>query len=168
MPSPRTRTTPLPGIGVQHDLTTLEGQHLSVIAHRDGSRSLNVYRRDDPDACALSLHLTAQEATVLADALMPMHHAPRLLHGTDLGLVAERIPLATTSRWNGRLLGETQMRTRTGSSTVAVLRGAKRPGHLVSVLLPAWARPAGRPIQIWVMWVSGRGVTRCLVLLRSR
>jgi TrkA domain protein len=121
---PRTRTTPLPGIGVQHSLMTEEGQHLSVIAHREGSRSLNVYRRDDPDACALSLHFTGQEAAVLADALSSGQHDSRLLHGTDLGLVAERIPLSATSRWNGRLLGETQMRTRTGSSIVAVLRGA--------------------------------------------
>jgi TrkA domain protein len=99
------------------------GQHLSVIAHRDGSRSLNVYRRDDPDACAVSLHFTDEEAAVLADALTPGQRDSRLVDGTDLGLVAERIPLAATSRWNGRLLGETQMRTRTGSSIVAVLRG---------------------------------------------
>jgi len=64
---------------------TQEGQHLSVIAHRDGSRSLNVYRRDDPDACALSLHFTGQEAAVLADALSSGQHDSRLLHGTDLG-----------------------------------------------------------------------------------
>jgi TrkA domain protein len=100
------------------------GQHLSVIAHRDGSRSLNVYRRDDPDACAVSLHFTDEEAAVLAEALTPGQRDSRLVDGTDLGLVAERIPLAATSRWNGRLLGETQMRTRTGSSIVAVLRGA--------------------------------------------
>jgi TrkA domain protein len=100
------------------------GQHLSVIAHRDGSRSLNVYRRDDPDACAVSLHFTDEEAAVLADALTPGQRDSRLVDGTNLGLVAERIPLAATSRWNGRLLGETQMRTRTGSSIVAVLRGA--------------------------------------------
>lgn len=124
MPPPWIRITPLPGIGVQHGLTTQVGQHLSVIAHRDGSRSLNVYRRDDPDACALSLHFTGQEAAVLADALMPGQRDSRLLDGTDLGLVAEQIPLPATSRWNGRLLGETQMRTRTGSSIVAVLRGA--------------------------------------------
>ena len=124
MPTPRTRTTPLTGIGVQHGLTTQVGQHLSVIAHRDGSRSLNVYRRDDPDACAVSLHFTDEEAAVLADALTPGQRDSRLVDGTDLGLVAERIPLAATSRWNGRLLGETQMRTRTGSSIVAVLRGA--------------------------------------------
>jgi TrkA domain protein len=100
------------------------GQHLSVIAHRDGSRSLNVYRRDDPDACVVSLQFTGEEAAVLADALTPGQRDSRLVDGTDLGLVAERIPLAATSRWNGRLLGETQMRTRTGSSIVAVLRGA--------------------------------------------
>jgi TrkA domain protein len=100
------------------------GQYLSVIAHRDGSRSLNVYRRDDPDACAVSLHFTDEEAADLADALTPGQRDSRLVDGTDLGLVAERIPLAATSRWNGRLLGETQMRTRTGSSIVAVLRGA--------------------------------------------
>lgn len=124
MPTPRTRTTPLPGIGVQHGLITQVGQQLSVIAHRDGSRSLNVYRRDDPDACAVSLHFTDEEAAVLADALTPGQRDSGLVDGTDLGLVAERIPLAATSRWNGRLLGETQMRTRTGSSIVAVLRGA--------------------------------------------
>ena len=124
MSIPRTRTTPLPGIGVQHGLTTQVGQHLSVIAHRDGSRTLNVYQRNDPDACAVSLHFTGQEAAVLADALTPGQHDSRLVDGTDLGLVAERISLPATSRWNGRLLGETQMRTRTGTSIVAVLRGA--------------------------------------------
>jgi TrkA domain protein len=124
VPIPRTRTTPLPGIGIQHGLTTQVGQHLSVIAHRDGSRTLNVYQRNDPDACAVSLHFSGQEAAVLADALTPGQHDSRLVDGTDLGLVAERISLPATSRWNGRLLGETQMRTRTGTSIVAVLRGA--------------------------------------------
>ncbi|MER5863117.1 TrkA C-terminal domain-containing protein [Kitasatospora sp. NPDC002040] len=122
MTGPRLRSTPLPGIGVQYDLTTREHRQLSVIAHRDGSRSLNAYRADDPDACALALHLTGPEAAAVADALMPAHHNPGLLHTTDLGLVAERIPLGAASRWNGRLLGETRLRTATGASIVAVLR----------------------------------------------
>ncbi|MEU2428268.1 MULTISPECIES: cation:proton antiporter regulatory subunit [unclassified Streptomyces] len=117
-------TTPLPGIGVQYDLTTREHRHLSVIAHRDGTRTVNVYRADDPDACAHSLHLTAGEATSLIDALTPDHHSPTLLHTTDLGLVAERIELSAHSHWNGRVLGETRMRTETGASIVAVLRRA--------------------------------------------
>ncbi|MFE5482218.1 cation:proton antiporter regulatory subunit [Streptomyces sp. NPDC056527] len=116
------RTTPLPGIGVQYDLTTREHRHLSVIAHRDGTRSVNVYRADDPDACAQSLHLTEAETASLIDALMPAHHSPNVLHTTDLGLVAERIELSAQSHWNGRVLGEMRMRTETGASVVAVLR----------------------------------------------
>ncbi|MER8041162.1 cation:proton antiporter regulatory subunit [Streptomyces hydrogenans] len=117
-------STPLPGVGVQYDLTTREHRHLSVIAHRDGTRSVNVYRSDDPDACLQSLHLTAGESAALIDALMPAHHSPNLLHTTELGLVAERVELSTVSHWNGRTLGETRMRTETGVSIVAVLRRA--------------------------------------------
>ncbi|MFD4372987.1 cation:proton antiporter regulatory subunit [Streptomyces sp. NPDC058486] len=117
-------STPLPGIGVQYDLTTREHRHLSVIAHRDGTRTVNVYRSDDPDACLQSLHLTAGESTAFIDALMPAHHSPNLLHTTELGLVAERIELSSASHWNGRTLGETRMRTETGVSIVAVLRRA--------------------------------------------
>ncbi|MCM1948926.1 MULTISPECIES: TrkA C-terminal domain-containing protein [Streptomyces] len=117
-------STPLPGVGVQYDLTTREHRHLSVIAHRDGTRSVNVYRSDDPDACLQSLHLTAGESAALIDALMPSHHSPNLLHTTELGLVAERVELSSVSHWNGRTLGETRMRTETGVSIVAVLRRA--------------------------------------------
>ncbi|WP_432135285.1 MULTISPECIES: cation:proton antiporter regulatory subunit [unclassified Streptomyces] len=118
-------STPLPGIGVRYDLTTREQRRLSVVAHRDGSRTLNAYREDDPDACALSVRLSAGEAATLIDALMPAHHSPNLLSTTVLGLVAERIELPGTSHWNGRLLGDTRMRTQTGVSIVAVLRRAE-------------------------------------------
>ncbi|MFF0790579.1 cation:proton antiporter regulatory subunit [Streptomyces spiralis] len=118
-------STPLPGIGVRYDLTTREQRPLSVVAHRDGSRTLSAYRKDDPDACALSVRLTSGEAEALIDALRPQHHSPSLLSTTELGLVAERIELAATSYWNGRVLGDTRMRTETGVSIVAVLRRAE-------------------------------------------
>ena len=102
MPAPRMSTTPLPGIGVQYGLTTRERRQLSVIAHRDGTRTVNVYRADDPDACAQSLRLTEPETASLIDALAPSRHSPNLLSTTDLGLVAERIELSSTSYWNGR------------------------------------------------------------------
>ncbi|MFF4715367.1 cation:proton antiporter regulatory subunit [Streptomyces eurythermus] len=125
MSTARTSRTPLPGIGVRYDLTTREHRHLSVVAHRDGSRTLSAYRNDDPDACALSVRLTGQEAEALVDALKPTHHSPTLLSTTELGLVAERIELSGSSHWNGRLLGDTRMRTETGVSIVAVLRRAE-------------------------------------------
>jgi TrkA domain protein len=121
----RMSRTPLPGIGVRYDLTTREQRRLSVVAHRDGSRTLSAYRADDPDACALSVRLASGEADALIDALMPGHHSPSLLSTTELGLVAERIELSATSHWNGRLLGETRMRTETGVSIVAVMRRAE-------------------------------------------
>ncbi|GAB2871528.1 TrkA C-terminal domain-containing protein [Streptomyces deserti] len=125
MGAARMSSTPLPGIGVRYDLTTRERRRLSVVAHRDGARTLNAYQEDDPDACALSVRLTEGEAAALIDALMPAHHSPSLLSTTELGLVAERIELSAGSHWNGRLLGETRMRTETGVSIVAVLRRAE-------------------------------------------
>ncbi|MFF8597193.1 cation:proton antiporter regulatory subunit [Streptomyces sp. NPDC015220] len=118
-------STPLPGIGVRYDLSTREHRRLSVVAHRDGSRTLSAYQEDDPDACALSVRLAPAEAENLIGALMPTHHRPSLLSTTDLGLVAERIELSATSHWNGRVLGDTRMRTETGASIVAVLRLAE-------------------------------------------
>ncbi|QJT06710.1 cation:proton antiporter regulatory subunit [Streptomyces asoensis] len=118
-------STPLPGIGVRYDLTTRERRRLSVVAHRDGARTLSAYQEDDPDACALSVRLTSGEAAALIDAMLPAHHSPSLLSTTELGLVAERVELPGTSHWNGRLLGETRMRTETGVSIVAVLRRAE-------------------------------------------
>lgn len=125
MGAARMSRTPLPGIGVRYDLTTRERRRLSVVAHRDGSRTLGAYRDDDPDACALSVRLTSWEAETLIGALAPTHRSPNLLSTTELGLVAERIELAATSHWNGRLLGDTRMRTETGVSIVAVLRLAE-------------------------------------------
>ncbi|MGW0869128.1 cation:proton antiporter regulatory subunit [Streptomyces sp. NPDC002740] len=125
MGTPRLSSTPLPGIGVRYDLTTREQRRLSVVAHRDGARTLSAYQEDDPDACDLSVRLTSGEAAALVDAMLPDHHSPSLLSTTELGLVAERVELPGTSHWNGRLLGETRMRTETGVSIVAVLRRAE-------------------------------------------
>ncbi|GAA3309665.1 TrkA C-terminal domain-containing protein [Streptomyces cinereospinus] len=125
MGATRLSSTPLPGIGVRYDLTTHERRHLSVVAHRDGERTLSAYRRDDPDDCALSVRLTTEEAAALVDALLPAHHTPNVLSTTGPGLVAERIELSMTAYWNGRLLGETRIRAATGASVVAVLRRAE-------------------------------------------
>lgn len=122
---PRLSSTPLPGIGVRYDMTTRERRCLSVVAQRDGSRTITAYCQDDPDAAELSVHLTPGESQALVDALAPDHRSPSLLSAGELGLVAERIELSATARWNGRLLGDTQIRTRTGASIVAVMRRAE-------------------------------------------
>ncbi|KES06366.1 potassium transporter TrkA [Streptomyces toyocaensis] len=119
--------TPLPGGGVRYDLATRERRRLSVVAHADGSRTLSVYRTDDPDAGALSLRLSADEAAAVIDAVMPArtpaHRGAGTLATAELGLVAERVGLPAASVWHGRPLGDTRTRTDTGVSVVAVLRG---------------------------------------------
>lgn len=121
---PRTRIKHLPGIGLQYDFTTADGEHLSVVAHRNGSRSLDGFRGGSSGEAAFSFRLTVEEAAVLADALLAGHDDPRLLRADELGLVAERVALSSVSRWNGQPLGSTRLRTRTGASVVAILRGS--------------------------------------------
>ncbi|MGW6461611.1 cation:proton antiporter regulatory subunit [Streptomyces sp. NPDC055078] len=115
-----TRRTSLPGVGTQYDFTTEEGRHISVVVHHDGRRFLGFYDSDDPDACLLSVPLSSHEATALAHLIDP---APIDAVRTDgIDLVTEHIPVGSRSPYSGRLLGETEARTRTGASIVAVLR----------------------------------------------
>ncbi|MFJ4688115.1 cation:proton antiporter regulatory subunit [Streptomyces sp. NPDC091377] len=120
MRAPRLRTTPLPGVGVQYELTTRRQDTFSVIAHGDGSRTLRVHH----EAAGLSTELTAAEALSLTDALLPAPDHPTLLHTTDFGLLTDRVTVTGRCHWNGRTLGETRLRTATGASVVAVLRRA--------------------------------------------
>ncbi|MFD3440249.1 MULTISPECIES: cation:proton antiporter regulatory subunit [unclassified Streptomyces] len=115
-----TRRTSLPGVGTQYDFTTEAGRHISVVVHHDGRRFLGFFAPDDPDACLLSVPLSSDEATALAHLIDP---APIDAVRTDgIDLVTEHIPVGIRSPYAGRLLGDTQARTRTGASIVAVLR----------------------------------------------
>ncbi|GAA2922251.1 cation:proton antiporter regulatory subunit [Streptomyces enissocaesilis] len=115
-----TRRTTLPGVGTQYDFTTDSGQHISVVAHKDGRRFLGFYDRDDPDACLLSVPLTPDEATALSHLIDVEPADAARTDGVDL--VTGHIPVTGRSPYAGRPLGDTRARTRTGASVVAVLR----------------------------------------------
>ncbi|WP_369157071.1 cation:proton antiporter regulatory subunit [Streptomyces sp. R02] len=121
----RVGRTPLAGGGVRYELVTRERRRVSVVARPDGSRTLSVYRGEHCDDTAVSLGLDGDEAAAVVDALLPSHHSPSLLSTAELGLVAERIELPSASPWDGRVLGDTRIRTETGVSVVAVLRRAE-------------------------------------------
>ncbi|CAL9378842.1 cation:proton antiporter regulatory subunit [Streptomyces albus] len=117
-----TKSTKLPGLGKQYDITTRNGRHISVVAHQDGRRFLGFYDEDDPDACQGTVQLDREEAESLAEILAPGEN-PRL--GTcemEIDLVTARIPMSGQSPYSGEPLGATRARTRTGASIVAVLR----------------------------------------------
>lgn len=124
----KVEVTALPGIGVRQDVVTASGRRIGVVSHRDGHRDLVVYGEDDPDACSAVITLTGTEADALAEVLGAPRVVERLaaLHEQAAGLlVNEQIPVLAGSHYDGRTLGETRARTRTGASIVAVLRQGK-------------------------------------------
>jgi TrkA domain protein len=115
--------TNLPGVGLRHDFTTKAGRQLGVVTHRTGRRDLLVYDRRDPDACQEVIQLTDDEADALADLL----GAARLVeHLAGLqrieGLAIDWLPIRPDSPYAGRAIADTQARSRTGVSIVAILR----------------------------------------------
>lgn len=133
--------TALPGIGLQHVFTTARGRRIGTISYRDGRRDLLVYDRMDPDTCVLTVPLTVEEAGALAELLGTARIVERLteLHRQVEGLVSAQIPIAAGSPYDGRVLGDTQARTRTGASIVAVVRG----GNVVASPRPDFRFAAG-------------------------
>ena len=116
--------TTLPGFGLRHDFTTHAGRHLGGVSYRTGRRDLLLYDRDDPDACQEVIRLTQEEADALADLL----GAPRLTsHLAELqqqleGLAISWLTIPESSPYAGGTIADTQARSRTGVSIVAVLR----------------------------------------------
>jgi TrkA domain protein len=119
--------TPLPGIGVRKDFVAHGGRRGGVIAHRDGEIELIVSRADDPDAAIASIPLNIDEAATLASLL----GAPQLVaqladeQREKPGLSTRQIPVHEGSPFDGRSLGDTEMRTRTRSSVVAIMRAGQ-------------------------------------------
>jgi TrkA domain protein len=116
--------TPLPGIGVRHDVVTSTGRRIGVVSHRNGRRDFVIYDRDDPDARLASIALTDDEAEALADILGASLMLGQLsgLREQAAGLLTEQIGVPAGSRFVGRPLGDAKIRTRTSASIVAVLR----------------------------------------------
>ncbi|MFI0352033.1 cation:proton antiporter regulatory subunit [Actinomadura sp. 9N407] len=116
--------TALPGIGLQHVLTTARGRQIGVVSHRTGRKDLVIYDRDDPDTCVVTVKLSTEEANAIADLLGTGRVVERLndLHRQVEGLVTEQILIAPGSPYAGRPLADTRARTRTGASIVAVVR----------------------------------------------
>lgn len=129
--------TPLPDIGVQGKLRLATGRRMGVVTQRDGHTELTLSRVDDPDTCAVSIPLSAEQAAALGSVLGSAQFIAQLSAEQENveGVTTHQIMIRPGSRCAGRPLGETQMRTRTGTSIVALLRdnaviGSPCPDHL--------------------------------------
>jgi TrkA domain protein len=116
--------TPLPGIGTRQDFVTRSGRRIGVITHRDGHSELIISKKDDPDACTASIPLSGDEVAALAGLLGAPQLVAELSKEYDelAGVHTKQLPLVPGSPYDGRTLGDTQLRTRTAVSVVAVVR----------------------------------------------
>ncbi|NNH71446.1 cation:proton antiporter regulatory subunit [Nocardia uniformis] len=133
--------TQLPGIGVRKDFS-LSGsrRRIGIIDHKDGTIDLIVSKPGNPDVTE-QIALSVREATVLANLL----GAPQLVaqlqeeHREYGDLTTRQIAIRARSPYDGRPLGDTQMRSRTTVSIVAVMRA----GHAIPSPGPEFLFAAG-------------------------
>lgn len=116
--------TPLPGIGTRQDFQSRTGRRIGVLTYRDGRLELIISRVDDPDTCTASIPLTVEEASALAGLLgAPQLVADLRKENEELrGVHTKQLSVLHGSPYDGRTLGDTQLRTRTAVSVVAVVR----------------------------------------------
>lgn len=148
--------TLLPGVGVRYDATTRAGSPISVVIGRDGDAELVAYKRDDPDSVAHSLRLGPTEVAALAEILGSPRVSARVADLTKEvpGLSSARFVITPGSRYDGRRLGDSKARTRTGCSIVAVVRGQHvyaAPGpERCSWPATRWSR--SDRTRVWPIW----------------
>ncbi len=119
------REVKLPGVGVRYEFETAERKRIGVISHRTGLREIYVSGSDDPDESRRILELSPDDARTLADLLGATRVAEQLaeLQQRLEGLAIDWLPVREDSAYAGRTIGDARIRSRTGVSVVAIVRG---------------------------------------------
>ncbi len=114
----------LPGVGLRYEFTSEHGEHIGIVALRDGGFNVAVFAPGDRDEPVAQYRLTDEEADAVAQILGAPRMAERFADLTREvpGLVAGQVRIDPGSPYDGRALGDTRARTRSGSSIVAVVR----------------------------------------------
>ena len=121
---PEIAETELPGLGLRLEFNSEEGHRIGVIHHRTGRRELFVCTPSDPDSAALTVKLSDDESHALADALGGSTVVESLKALQQIkGLAIDWLTVDPGSPYANRTIASAQVRTRTGVSIVAVIRG---------------------------------------------
>ena len=118
--------TRLPGIGIRYEFISAAGDRVGVLVRRDGRRELMLYDEDDPDSCRVSLDLSSGEAAVMVELFGGSKVTERigdLRHEVE-GLSMEWVTLPPHGGLTGSAIADGAIRSTTGASVVAVIRGA--------------------------------------------
>lgn len=122
---PEIEETSLPGVGRRLQFTTADGGRIGVVHHRSGGRELFVCSPTDVDVVNYSLRLTDDEGHALADALggSTLVESVSDLAQSIEGLAIDWVGVEEGMPYAGKSIGHARVRTRTGVSVVAVIRG---------------------------------------------
>ncbi|MFP5332787.1 MAG: cation:proton antiporter regulatory subunit [Acidimicrobiia bacterium] len=117
--------TQLPGVGVRYEFLTEDGERIGVVHHRGGRREVFVCRAEEPDAVALSLDLNEDEAHTFGEMMGVATVVENLqeLKQSIEGLAIDWLTVDPGTPYAGKTIGDARIRTRTGVSVVAVIRG---------------------------------------------
>jgi TrkA domain protein len=156
------REVELPGVGVRHEFITEDGNRVEVISHRSGRREIYLADAEDPDRFKRALRLSDEDARTLAELLGASRVAAELaaLQQKIEGLAIDWLPVREDSPYAGQPIGAARVRTRTGVSVVAVLRGDQAiaaPGPEVEM----------EPGDYLVVVGTPRGIEQVVELLRA-
>lgn len=122
----RVDETALPGVGLRHEFDASEGSRVAVITHRSGRREILVYEAEDPDAAREVLTLDEDESHTLAELLggtKVTQHLATMFQRSFAGMSIEWIGIPKHWHCAGLAIGDLRLRTRTGVSVIAILRG---------------------------------------------
>lgn len=115
----------LPGVGVRYEFVTNQGQRVGVVAHRSGRREVYVADPEDADKFKRVLELSEDDSRTLGEVLGAARVARELLELQQRveGLAIDWLPLREDSPYAHRSIGDARVRSRTGVSIVALIRG---------------------------------------------
>lgn len=156
------REVELPGVGVRHEFITEDGNRVGIVSHRSGRREIYLADLDDPDRFRRALRLSEEDARTLAEILGASRVAAELaeLQQKIEGLAIDWLPVRVDSPYAHRPIGAARVRTRTGVSVVAVLRGDQA--------IPAPGPDAEiEPGDYLVVVGTPRGIEQVVELLRA-
>ncbi len=122
---PRIEESALPGVGIRYEFNTEDGRRIGVVHHRTGRRELFVCEPDDTDAAVVNMSLSDEESHALSEALGGSTVVANLAHLQQQveGLAIDWLTVDERSPYAGRTIADARIRTRSGVSVVAVLRG---------------------------------------------
>ncbi|MDY0371218.1 MAG: cation:proton antiporter regulatory subunit [Sphaerochaetaceae bacterium] len=114
----------LPGVGKKISFKTVEDQKIVIVIHHSGKRDLYFFQDSNEDEADYFLTLTPEETREMGAQLLGVAYHPvdddemKILQNQ---LVMEWIELTPESPFVDKQIAESQIRTHTGASVIAVM-----------------------------------------------